>query len=140
MTQRSVRFMISTVKMLLRKEWVVEVGHMTHLTYSSRSLVVVDLAVCFQPCFVVEVLIPFMHLQLIPHGYGLFDVQVVEAAEEEGKGKGRMLSTLSRFLWRISTMGHQRSYHYLGMCCAQSARGKYAISFFIIFHNLMRIC
>lgn len=81
----------------------------------------------FSSMFVVEVLIPFMHLQLIPHGYGLFDVQVVEAAEEEGKGKGRMLSTLSRSLWRISTVGHQRSYHYLAMCCAQNARGEYAI-------------
>lgn len=61
-----------------------------------------------------------------------FDVQVVEAAEEDGKGEGRMLSTLSRFLWRISTMEHQRSYHYLAMSCAQSARGEYAMWLFII--------
>ncbi|KAK4361476.1 hypothetical protein RND71_020428 [Anisodus tanguticus] len=33
-----------------------------------------------------------------------------------------MLSTLSRFLGRIFTMGHQRSFHYHAMCYAESAR------------------
>ncbi|KAF3673787.1 DnaJ protein -like protein 2 [Capsicum annuum] len=47
---------------------------------------------------------------------------VVEAAEAEDKEEERMLSTLSRSLWRIFTMGHQRSFRNLAMCCAQSAR------------------
>lgn len=43
MTLRNVRFMILTVKMLLRREWVVAVVAMTRLISSVRSLVEVRL-------------------------------------------------------------------------------------------------
>ncbi|KAM3324745.1 hypothetical protein P3S67_005897 [Capsicum chacoense] len=74
---RSVRYMISMVKMLSRKEWAVEVVDTTHLISSHR----------WQP---------------------IWRYEVVEAAEEEDKEEERMLSTLSRFLWRICTMEPQK--------------------------------
>lgn len=56
MTLRNVRSMISMVKMLSRKEWVVEVVDMTHLIYFNHSSVVVEtpLVVCLLHIFEVE--------------------------------------------------------------------------------------
>ncbi|PHT60413.1 DnaJ protein -like protein 2, partial [Capsicum baccatum] len=105
---RSVRYMISMVKMLSRKEWAVEVVDTTHLISSHR----------WQP---------------------IWRYEVVEAAEEEDKEEERMLSTLSRFLWRICTMEPQRNCHYLAMFCAQSAKGKDLIRCFNEMFCLSRI-
>ncbi|PHT60409.1 DnaJ protein -like protein 2, partial [Capsicum baccatum] len=105
---RSVRYMISMVKMLSRKEWAVEVVDTTHLISSHR----------WQP---------------------IWRYEVVEAAEEEDKEEERMLSTLSRFLWRICTMEPQRNCHYLAMLCAQSAKGKDLIRCFNEMFCLSRI-
>lgn len=46
MILRNVRYMINTVKMRLRKEWVVAAVAMTHLISFRLSLVVVDFQVC----------------------------------------------------------------------------------------------
>ncbi|KAF3613650.1 hypothetical protein FXO38_36122 [Capsicum annuum] len=81
-------------EMLSRKEWAVEVVDTTNLISSHLSLVVAHLA------------------------------EVVEAAEEEDKEEERMLSTFSRFLWRICTMEHQRNCHYLAIYCAKNAKGN----------------
>lgn len=50
-TQRSVRYMTSMVRMLSRREWVAEVVAMTLLTSSNPSLVATPLVVRFQDMF-----------------------------------------------------------------------------------------
>lgn len=47
MTQRSVKYMINTARMRLKREWVVVVVPMTHSTYSNPSSVAAHLVVSF---------------------------------------------------------------------------------------------
>lgn len=48
-TQRSVKYMINTARMRLKREWVVVVVPMTHSTYSNPSSVAAHLVVSFPP-------------------------------------------------------------------------------------------
>lgn len=49
MTQRSVKYMINTARMRLKREWVVVVVPMTHSTYSNPSSVAAHLVVSLPP-------------------------------------------------------------------------------------------